>query len=228
MTVHFDTLKSVDKATFDYDAHARSRNVGLYERFGKRLLDCVLIVVSLVLVFPIMLALTLVLLLQGHSPFFRQDRIGRNGETFTIWKFRTMVPDAERHLSEYLASNPDAAEEWNTTQKLKRDPRVTRIGKFLRKTSLDELPQLWNVLIGDMSLVGPRPMLPEQQALYPGKSYYELKPGITGMWQVSERNDSEFASRAMYDSVYCRDLSFSTDVGILARTISVVLRGTGY
>lgn len=118
--------------------------------------------------------------------------------------------------------------EWESTQKLKHDPRITRFGRFLRKSSLDELPQLWNVLKGDMSLVGPRPMLPEQRGLYPGLAYYELRPGLTGTWQVSERNESTFSKRAEFDRGYFESLSFLGDLNVLARTVSVVLRGTGY
>ena len=114
------------------------------------------------------------------------------------------------------------------TQKLKNDPRVTKIGQLMRKASLDELPQLWNVLAGEMSLVGPRPMMPEQKNLYPGKAYYSMRPGLTGLWQVSQRNASSFASRADFDTSYAGQLSLRTDLGIIFATVGVVLRGTGY
>ena len=117
--------------------------------------------------------------------------------------------------------------EWTSKQKLSNDPRITKFGRILRRTSADELPQLINVLTGDMSLVGPRPMMPSQQALYPGHAYYRLRPGLTGSWQVSERNASTFADRAKYDDSYEQDLSFGTDLGIIARTVGVVLRCTG-
>lgn len=138
-----------------------------------------------------------------------------------------MVPDAEAKLQAYLDANPEARAEWDSKQKLNADPRITKIGRILRKTSIDELPQLFNVLSGDMSLVGPRPMMPCQQALYPGHGYYRLRPGLTGSWQVSERHTSTFAERATYDDDYDEKLSFATDVGILAKTVGVVLRGTG-
>jgi len=143
-------------------------------------------------------------------------------------KLRTMVPNAEKQLESYLARNAEARLEWNSTQKLKSDPRITRLGKFLRKTSLDELPQLWNVLIGDMSLVGPRPMMPSQRPLYHGLAYYNLRPGITGIWQVSERNESAFSKRAEFDTEYDEILSFRKDLGLLWSTVRVVLKGTGY
>ena len=143
-------------------------------------------------------------------------------------KLRSMVPDAEAQLQAYLEQNPQAREEWNRTQKLKSDPRITRVGRFLRRSSLDELPQLWNVLKGDMSLIGPRPMMIDQVKLYPGDAYFSLRPGITGPWQVSERNETEFADRARFDSGYLKELSFRTDLNILVRTFGVVMRCTGY
>lgn len=150
-----------------------------------------------------------------------------NGRRFFMWKFRTMVPNAEEHLNRYLAANPQARAEWECKQKLNDDPRITKLGRILRRTSVDELPQLINVLSGDMSLVGPRPMMPCQQALYPGHAYYRLRPGLTGLWQVSERHTSTFAERAIYDDSYESKLSFVTDANILARTVGVVLRATG-
>ncbi len=138
-----------------------------------------------------------------------------------------MVSDADARLAEYLANDPQAKAEWDHAQKLKNDPRITRIGSFLRKTSLDELPQLWNVLKGDMSLVGPRPMMPRQQVLYPGTAYYALRPGITGTWQISDRNQCSFAARAEFDADYEQSLSFARDLHILLSTVGVVLRGTG-
>jgi lipopolysaccharide/colanic/teichoic acid biosynthesis glycosyltransferase len=140
-----------------------------------------------------------------------------------------MVRDADRQLAKLLEEDPELAAEWNRTQKLKQDPRITRVGRFLRRTSLDELPQLWNVVKGDMSLVGPRPMLPEQLPMYGrADSYFAVKPGITGIWQVSDRNESSFAYRQKTDREYDRKLSLSLDLRLLFRTVGVVLRGTGY
>ncbi len=201
---------------------------GLYRSAGKRLLDIALIVLALPIVLPVVTMLALLISLDGHSPFYRQKRLGRGGRLFTLWKLRTMVADADERLAACLARNPEARKEWETTQKLKNDPRITRFGRLLRKTSLDELPQLWNVLKGDMSLVGPRPMLPEQRHLYPGRAYYALRPGITGLWQISDRNEGSFAGRAKFDTEYANAVSLKTDLGILLRTVRVVLRGTGY
>ena len=133
-----------------------------------------------------------------------------------------------RVKEEGKGGNPEARLEWNSTQKLKADPRITRLGRLLRKTSMDELPQLWNVLIGDMSLVGPRPMMPSQRSLYNGTAYYALRPGITGPWQVSERNEVEFSQRAEFDREYEENVSLLTDLRLLVATTQVVIRGTGY
>jgi lipopolysaccharide/colanic/teichoic acid biosynthesis glycosyltransferase len=138
-----------------------------------------------------------------------------------------MVPDAEERLAAHLEAHPAAAAEWGRTQKLRQDPRVTRLGRFLRRSSLDELPQLFNVLTGDMSLIGPRPMMVDQAPLYPGRAYYALRPGISGPWQVSERNATSFADRARFDDRYDRDLSLLTDLRLILATFRAVLRGTG-
>ncbi len=144
-----------------------------------------------------------------------------------MWKIRTMVSDSDERLARYLRENPAAREEWARNQKLRSDPRITPYGRFLRKTSLDELPQLWNVLTGDMSLIGPRPMMPHQRALYHGTSYYALRPGISGYWQVSDRNESEFKARVDFDDLYDRTVSLATDIRLLVKTAWVVVRGTG-
>ncbi|MBL9051536.1 MAG: sugar transferase [Tabrizicola sp.] len=193
----------------------------------KRWLDVTCVVLALPIILPVLLVLIAVLKAGGHSPFFVQDRVGRGGRTFKLWKLRTMVPNAEARLAEYLAKNDAARLEWEAYQKLSSDPRITAFGQFLRKSSLDELPQLWNVLVGDMSLVGPRPMLPEQQPMYPGTAYYAVRPGLTGTWQISDRNMSTFAQRADFDADYERNLSFVTDFKILLATVGVVLRATG-
>jgi lipopolysaccharide/colanic/teichoic acid biosynthesis glycosyltransferase len=198
-----------------------------YRDGGKRVLDLVLVLASGLICVPLILLLAVLIARDGHSPFFRQRRVGRNGELFDMLKLRTMVPDAEARLRDIVAGDPEAAQEWHVRQKLRRDPRVTRIGAFLRRTSLDELPQLWNVLRGDMALVGPRPMMPNQRELYPGSAYYLLRPGITGLWQVSERNHDTFAGRAAYDELYAAELTLWLDLKTLARTVKAVARGTG-
>ena len=200
---------------------------GLYRSSVNRSLDVLLVLMALPVVLPLVLVLALVVLMDGSNPFYSQERVGRGGHRYRMWKLRSMVTDAEKRLQGHLDINPEARAEWEETQKLRHDPRVTRFGRILRKSSLDELPQLWNVLIGHMSLVGPRPMLPEQQALYPGSSYYGLRPGLTGLWQVSERNQSTFASRAMYDDDYDRSISLRTDALVIWRTVGVVVGATG-
>ena len=201
---------------------------GLYRNGGKRVFDVVLVVLSLPFVAVIVGLLALCVASQGGRPFYTQDRVGRNGRIYKIWKLRTMVPDADTQLERHLAADPAARAEWDSTQKLKRDPRITPIGLFLRKSSMDELPQLWNVLRGDMSLIGPRPMLPSQTVMYPGTAYYRLRPGISGSWQVSARNESHFAERASYDTAYYGKVTLGVDAGILAATVRVVARATGH
>lgn len=199
-----------------------------YRHLPKRLLDIFLVVMAAPAALPLVLVLAALVMLDGASPFYRQRRLGRGGTGFALLKLRTMRPGAEAALASYLAANPAACQEWQAKQKLRHDPRVTRVGRWLRKSSLDELPQLWNVLRGDMSLVGPRPMMPDQRGLHPEPAAYDaLRPGITGMWQVSERNDAEFRMRGLYDRRYDCEVSLGTDLAILLRTIAVVLRGTG-
>jgi len=208
---------------------ATRQSSGAYRLHLKRAFDVAFVVLAAIpALFLIGGFALLVMLRERAAPFYRQDRVGLNGRIFGMWKLRTMVPGADDVLGSYLATNPAARAEWNTHQKLKNDPRITGLGRILRRTSLDELPQLWNVLMGDMSLVGPRPMMCNQRALYPGSEYYVMRPGITGFWQTSLRNESSFHERAGFDQAYFRELSFGTDIRVLWRTISVVLRGTGH
>jgi exopolysaccharide production protein ExoY len=200
---------------------------GVYRRTLKRGLDIVLVLLFLPIILVVVGMLALLVWREGGNPFYRQQRVGLDGRPFVMWKLRSMVPDADAQLEAYLAANPAAREEWDRSQKLAHDPRVTRLGGFLRRSSIDELPQLWNVLKGDMSLVGPRPMMPSQQILYPGSAYYRLRPGVTGFWQISSRNRSSFANRAKFDALYERRLSLRTDLQVLLRTVRVVLRCTG-
>lgn len=207
----------------------RPRVSRVYASWGKRLFD----VVATVLMAPIWLtfvlvAAALVFASDRKWPFYTQLRLGRDRKVFRMWKLRTMVVDADKRLEAYLAANPEARAEWDATQKLKRDPRITAVGAALRKTSLDEIPQLFNVLSGDMSLVGPRPIMLSQEAMYPGKGYYHLRPGLTGLWQVSARNDCDFVDRVRFDNTYLMSQSLSTDLGVLVRTVGAVTRGTGY
>jgi lipopolysaccharide/colanic/teichoic acid biosynthesis glycosyltransferase len=199
----------------------------LYRDRAKRALDVALVLLSAPVTLPLIAVMALLVSLDGGAPFYRQRRIGRAGRVFGLWKIRTMVRDADAQLEAHLAASPSAAREWHATQKLRDDPRITRVGRFLRKTSLDELPQFWNVLTGDMSLIGPRPMMVEQAELYPGRAYYALRPGITGPWQVSDRNDTTFAARAEYDQAYYDGLSLGVDAAIFLRTFAVILLCTG-
>lgn len=221
MTVH------PSKITSGSPVVAPVRGAGVYAQGLKRFLDVVIVMAVLPFLLPFFLIAGLLISLDGHSPFFLQERVGLHGKRFKMWKFRTMVPDAEQHLERYLSKNPEARAEWQEKQKLTDDPRCTPFGRMLRRTSMDELPQLFNVLAGDMSLVGPRPMMPSQQALYPGHAYYRLRPGVTGSWQVSARNESSFAARANFDDSYEANISLLQDIAIATRTIGVVMRGTG-
>lgn len=200
---------------------------GLYRRLAKRMFDVTAVVLAAPVVVPLIAGLALAVRRDGGSPFYTQFRVGRGGRTFRMWKLRTMVVDADARMAAYLDANPEARREWELTQKLRDDPRITPFGRFLRKSSLDELPQLWNVLTGDMSLVGPRPMMLSQRGLYPSGSYYRLRPGITGYWQTAGRHKTTFAARAEFDDAYDRDLSLATDLRVLGRTVGVVVKGTG-
>lgn len=232
MTIHYTALdtKVAARSSGNLSDHSNAldRSPSFYCAIGKRCLDLALIFLALPMVVPLVAMLALFVMRDGANPFYCQMRLGRKGKVYKIWKLRTMVSDAEALLEAHLASDPQARAEWNHTQKLKHDPRITHFGMFLRKTSLDELPQLWNVAKGDMSLVGPRPMMLNQRVLYPGKVYETLRPGITGPWQVSARNNSSFAERANFDTDYHARVSLMTDLRLLLATIRVVLRGTGY
>ena len=201
---------------------------GIYRNGAKRAVETLLVLLTSPVTLPLILFLALLVACDGGNPFFVQKRLGRNGRVFRILKLRSMVVGAERRLEAHLDENPEARAQWNSTQKLKQDPRVTLVGRFLRKTSLDELPQLLNVLNGTMSLVGPRPMMVDQRVMHYGQVYYRMRPGITSLWQISARNESEFVARVRYDEEYHRDLSGWLDMKILLRTVVVVLRGTGY
>jgi lipopolysaccharide/colanic/teichoic acid biosynthesis glycosyltransferase len=201
---------------------------GVYRNGLKRFLDIAAIVMAAPVVMPMVAVLAVLVVQDGGPAFYTQQRVGRNGRWFRMWKLRSMVPDADSRMAEHLEQHPAARAEWDSTQKLKHDPRITPFGQFLRRTSMDELPQLWNVLIGDMSLVGPRPMMTAQQTLYPGTAYYGLRPGITGYWQTAGRNATTFEARAGFDTAYEADLSLATDAAVLLRTVGVVMKATGY
>ncbi|WP_373357098.1 sugar transferase [Pseudoroseicyclus sp. CXY001] len=205
-----------------WDLHRR-----IYHNAFKRGVDIVLTLIALPPVLLVIALLAVAIRRDGGPVFYAQERIGKNGRTFRMYKLRSMAPDADRMLVELLATSAAARDEWEERQKLTDDPRITPLGRLIRKTSLDELPQFLNVLKGDMSLVGPRPMLTAQKELYPGREYYALRPGITGLWQTSPRNETSFRERADWDGAYFRSLSLVTDIKLLLRTVRVVLSGTG-
>lgn len=201
----------------------------VYARHGKRLLDIVLGSVALFLALPVLTLLVLALWIESGTPFYTQQRLGKDGKLFRMIKLRTMVRNADLHLERFLAKDPALKAEWDRTQKLKHDPRITPIGRFLRKVSLDELPQIINVIKGDMSLIGPRPMLPDQITLYNNPAaYLSLRPGISGLWQVTARNEESFARRAELDRRYAEKLSFELDTRIFFATFRVIFKATGY
>jgi Undecaprenyl-phosphate galactose phosphotransferase WbaP len=197
----------------------------------KRSIDILASAFGIILLAPLLGWIALCIKLDtGDKVFYKQSRLGKEGRPFTLIKFRTMFQDrADKILREALKQNPELKQEWDAFQKLKDDPRVTRVGKTLRRFSLDELPQLWNILWGEMSLVGPRPMMPDQRELY-GESfgnYVQVTPGLTGLWQVSGRNENTFARRAELDSEYIQCWSMWLDIYILFKTIKVVFWNKG-
>ena len=196
----------------------------------KRAIDLSIALAVLILCFPVMLLVAIAVKLTSPGPIlFGHTRIGRHGRPFKAWKFRSMYMDADAVLRNHLELVASAHEEWVRDHKLRRDPRVTRVGHFLRRTSLDELPQIWNVLKGDMSLVGPRPIVEKEVARYGRvfKLYTSVKPGITGLWQVSGRNDLGYEERVALDQFYVRHWSPWLDIYILARTIITLLKRDG-
>lgn len=195
-------------------------------RLLKRAFDIVVSSLALLALSPLFILLTILIRRDGGPAFFSQLRTGRNGELFRCYKFRSMRIDAEVFLKKYLAENADAAAEWEQFQKLKNDVRITRLGHFIRKTSIDELPQLFNVLKGDMSLVGPRPIMPDQENFYEDDFvYYEsVRPGITGPWQVSGRNALTFKQRVGLEVSYARNWSLWMDIVIILKTIPALLK----
>ncbi len=180
---------------------------------------------GLVLLSPLFVFLIWKVRKDGGPAFYGQKRVGQNGREFKCWKFRSMIVNAEAALEMHLAENPRAREEWDREFKLKDDPRITPIGHILRKTSLDEIPQLYNVLIGEMSLVGPRPVVAAEIPYYGDKKahYLSVKPGLTGLWQVSGRNDVSYEERVALDAYYVENQSFWGDIVIILKTIYVVL-----
>jgi Undecaprenyl-phosphate galactose phosphotransferase WbaP len=196
----------------------------------KRILDLLITIVASPVVIFLVSVFAILSRIEGKGPtFYAHERIGHSGKKFRAWKLRSMVIDADEVLRDCLEKDPDLRAEWQASQKLKCDPRLTRVGRIARKTSIDELPQFWNVLIGEMSVVGPRPMHETQVSLY-GPSvalYTQVRPGITGLWQVSGRNHLSFAERVKLDRFLIQNWSVWLDLYILARTAAVVLTAHG-
>jgi undecaprenyl-phosphate galactose phosphotransferase len=196
----------------------------------KPVLDLVLVLLALPIALPLgLLVACAVRLTSNGSVLYRHRRIGQYQKPLNVWKFRTMYEDSDTLLDEYLSANGEAREEWVRTQKLRDDPRVTPIGKLLRKTSLDEIPQLLNVLAGDMSLVGPRPIVDEERAKYGQyfRTYTYALPGITGLWQVSGRCDVDYSERVQMDVQYVEQWSLWMELKILLKTFKVILHSKG-
>jgi len=201
-----------------------------YLHAAKRLLDIVLTVGIALVALPLTLLIAAAMKVTSPGPvFYGQRRIGRHGKEFRVWKFRSMVLNADEALRQHLEGNPEAQAEWDADHKLRNDPRVTPIGRILRSTSLDELPQLWNVLAGQMSLVGPRPIVDAEVVKY-GESielYRNVRGGLTGLWQVSGRNDTSYEERVRLDKFYVQNCSIWLDLCILFRTLGIVLLKKG-
>lgn len=207
------------------------RRFSAYSAIGKRSFDIVFAILLLPILVPVIALLWVMARRDGGPGFYAQDRVGLNGKVFRCLKMRTMVMNAERVLQDLCDADPEIAQEWLTNQKLLNDPRITRIGRFLRATSLDELPQIWNVLRGEMSFVGPRPFMVEQDDLYRragGEAYYHLRPGITGLWQIEGRGTTSFVSRVQYDNDYLKRISPVLDAKLMVKTVTVVFNRTGH
>jgi len=195
----------------------------------KRLFDLFIASTLLCILSPLLLLIFMILKKDGNAALYGHERVGFKGKVFRCLKFRSMYPDADKKLDDLLSSSPDANKEWAENFKLKTDPRITKIGGFLRKTSLDELPQLFNVIRGEMSLVGPRPIVQQEIAKYGNHAnlYLQALPGITGLWQVSGRSDSSYSRRVSLDVWYIRNWSIWYDITILFKTVNVILQKKG-
>lgn len=197
----------------------------------KRMIDIIVALIGIILMIPVTLFIKIASICTGDfkSIVYSQDRIGKDGKTFKFYKFRSMVPNADEILMKALAEDKKLAKEYKKNKKLKNDPRITKVGKFIRKTSLDELPQFINILLGHMSLIGNRPYLPREKKDM-GKSYDEIiktKPGLTGYWQVSGRSNTTFKERLKLETYYSNHAGFKLDTKVFFKTFAVVLFGKG-
>lgn len=214
------------KATFQLTTSSLQldRNVTIVRKTAKRFFDAAVALLLLVTILPMMAIIAALIAIDGGPVLYSHPRIGKNGCAFGCLKFRTMILGADECLDEYLSYHPDANREWQESRKLLFDPRTTAIGRMLRKTSLDELPQLFNVLTGDMSLVGPRPVTADELARYDisAVAYKSIRPGITGPWQIGGRSSVSYERRIQLDAEYARSQSFVGDLRILLRTPAAV------
>ncbi len=196
----------------------------------KRVFDFALALIALIFLAPFIALFALFIWMQdGKAPIFGHNRYGKNGRVFRCYKLRSMVPDAKEQLAHILATDPAAKKEWDETQKLTNDPRITRLGKFIRATSIDELPQLWNIIRGDMAIVGPRPIVQNEIAKY-GEwfgHYSSVRPGLTGLWQIKGRSDTTYEERIAFDVEYVQNQSFMNDLVIIIRTVPAILMSRG-
>ena len=231
--VSYFQLDAVAAPRMDADAPPYSAEPPVTQtraRAVKRTFDLAFGISLAVFSLPAAMLIALAVVVQSGGPvFYSQQRVGRGGRSISVWKFRTMVVDADATLQQVLDRDPALAAEWRQHRKLRRDPRVTGIGRLLRKTSLDELPQVWNIIRGDMSVVGPRPIVIDELDRYGADAslYLAVKPGLTGLWQTSGRNDTTYDRRVELDSEYVRTWSLANDVRIVVNTVPAVIRGAG-
>lgn len=226
--MYISGTSDVEFAAIPQDINARAEVQGARKAAPAacRVLDIMIALAGLIFVAPLMIVVAIAIKIQDGGPiFFGHSRIGYEGRAFRCWKFRSMVVDAEARLAALLARDPDARREWEADQKLRHDPRVTLLGRFIRVSSIDELPQLFNVLTGEMSLVGPRPIVTAEVARYGSRfaHYCSVRPGITGLWQVSGRNDTGYRKRVAMDTVFAKRVSPQLYVGLLLATVPAVL-----
>ncbi|TNM61331.1 sugar transferase [Aliirhizobium smilacinae] len=219
--------RSADTPLSDLDYAAMTLPIG---GLVKRTFDFTAAGLALIVFSPLFLMIMALVKLTDKGPaFYGHGRIGHRGRTFKCLKFRTMAVNGDELLRKYLRENPEAAEEWRQTRKLRDDPRVTAVGRVLRKLSLDELPQLLNILRGEMSVVGPRPVVDDELKVYDSSAVYYLqtRPGLTGLWQISGRNDVSYETRIAFDTHYVQNWSLVQDVSIILRTIPAVCMARG-
>ncbi|MGN1268605.1 MAG: sugar transferase [Candidatus Aphodocola sp.] len=215
----------------DADIITKNKSSGIFYITFKRIIDLIISIIGIILLIPLIVIVKLIAVLSGDfkSIFYTQDRIGKNGKIFKLYKFRSMIPKADEALKEILKNDKKLAEEYRIMKKLENDPRITKVGKFLRNTSLDEFPQMLNIFFGDMSLVGNRPYLPREKKDM-GEYYNAIvktKPGLTGFWQVSLRSRGTFEQRLVMEKYYSENYNLKFDISIFLKTFDIVLRKKG-